>query len=167
MRIKKPKKLVLIVLSSFILLAAIAAWWVSARFGSTVRGSIESVNTLNEVSQITKLSFPNGAVLSNAEKRGGSQSYLTAKILLSHKDVSNFLAQPPFRGLSFTDSAEMKRVKDVFNGDPDVVNKGWGNISVHRGLAVYRALTPQGQQVTILIDLDNPRVAVLYLHYLA
>jgi hypothetical protein len=131
-----------------------------ARYGI---GPPVTLTHIREVTQITGLHFPREAVLLDGEFLGGMSPYLIARIRIAHAEVARFLAQSPIHGRANNTGSYLQETNVPF-----MERRGWNPRRVRRFLAVDGLPMPQSYGTAgawILIDLDDPRAAILYLYY--
>jgi len=132
--------------------------WGQYGFGPPVR-----VTDIRKVRYWTGLQFPSDAVLVDGYFLGGLFAYQIAKIRLPRKKVKGFIAQPPIGG-----RADNNTVDSLIQADGFRVMKQHGWQLPHPRTFLSTGFFKRGyadRGVSLLIDLDDSRTAVLYLYY--
>jgi len=122
-----------------------------------------SLSRLEEVTAVTSLAFPPGSQLLEGEHQGGMNPYLWAKIALPRSEVRRFLAQSPFEGR--TSSTQWgPHVWDLYGQPWELSGRQWYLESIVHFLAAWGQPGDNSmERVNVIVDLDDPGSATLYL----
>ena len=117
------------------------------------------LSRLEEVTAVTSLAFPPGSQLLDGEHLGGMNPYLFAKIALPRSEVQRFLAQSPFEG-RVSDRDWGPFIWDLYS----LCGRPWDMESIDHFLAAWGHPGDNSMEyVNVIVDLDDPDSATLYL----
>ncbi|MHB0998813.1 MAG: hypothetical protein ACYC27_06165 [Armatimonadota bacterium] len=144
----------------FIVLGSMLFWSVYS-----IKHSYDHI-TLSEVSSKTHIVFPSDSKLLNSTGISLMHFCLWVKVEMKPQDVEAFL-----KYLNNTHPVNISRKKKLINymaGSPSDIMKGsfdwWNTAGVRRFISAESAVTSD-TEIAVLIDLDNPDKAIVYLSY--
>lgn len=141
--------------SLYSVLTAFALLFVSLCVAWSVAWPIPS---LLRVSHITYIKFPPGSVLvAGYDLNGGPSEYVGAKVRMPASAVSTFLSSPNIQGLTETRNGHVNPADY-----PELAGHGWDLTHMrHFRQAIYA----DGSFTEVLVDLDDPQWATVYVDY--
>jgi len=122
-------------------------------------GQYADNTSLGEIAKLTGLRFPSSSKLVHGQNRSFEDSDLVAKIRINITELNKFIASlPPNRSVSRTDR--------LFIGNRTYSDvKWWNPDSSQRFIAIKAKGRHHAEQFNILIDLDDPQFAIVYLNW--
>jgi len=124
-----------------------------------------SLSRLEEVTAVTSLAFPPGSQLLDGEHQGGMNPYLIAKIALPRSEVQRFLAQSTFEG-RVNDGQWDPSSWGLYSQSWELSGRQWDVESIVHFLAAWGHPGDYlNEYVHVIVDLDDPGSATLYLRW--
>ena len=151
--------------SRFVVVPVVAK---NLEWGHYGAGPPVALSAISEVQEITALSFPAGANLLDGECLGGWNPYLVAVVSLPASDVDVFLSQPLLREQLQSSSNELARGAASPDFGPVFARRGWHVERVRDFLSASLSIEQQPlTEVIVLVDLDRPLLATVYVVWYA